>query len=70
MKSHVHTCVMDMQRHYSKCNTRLMTQEIEIPSLTTKEEEAVRISLRPLNQYTLLCVYAVYECKCVYVCEV
>lgn len=65
MKPYVHACVMDMHIHYSKHNTGLMTQEIEILSLTIKEEEAVRISLRPLNQYTLSCVYAVCEYKCV-----
>ena len=36
-----------------------MTQEIEIPSSTIKKEAALRISLRPLNQYSLLCVCCV-----------
>lgn len=57
MKQHVHACVCaHTHTHYSKCNTGLMTQEIEIPSLPIKEEESVRISKTSKSIYFIVCM--------------
>lgn len=57
MKQHVHACVCaHTHPHYSKCNTGLMTQEIEIPSLPIKEEESVRISKTSKSIYFIVCM--------------
>lgn len=63
MCTHVpkHTQILEHMQYW------ITSQEIEILSVTLREEEAVRISLRPLNQYTLLCVLCIHVCMCM--CE-
>lgn len=59
MKQHVHAGVRahtHTHTHFSKCNTGLMTQEIEIPFLPIKEEESVRISKTSKSIYFIVCM--------------